>query len=146
MLIKKLDEVSGSDRDVGSVELGWRSRRLLLEGDKMGFSLHDTLIYPGKPLHLHYQHHLEAVYMIEGRATVTDLAQGTVHELRPGTLYALDQNDKHVLSATELSRFVCVFNPPVSGQEVHNEAGAYPPPSEALESGDDDSCAHSANL
>ena len=132
MLIKKLDEVSGSDRDVGSVELGWRSRRLLLEGDKMGFSLHDTLIYPGKPLHLHYQHHLEAVYMIEGRATVTDLAQGTVHELRPGTLYALDQNDKHVLSATELSRFICVFNPPVSGQEVHDEFGAYPPTRDAL--------------
>ncbi len=130
MLIKKLDEINGSDRDVGGPEMGWRSRRLLLKGDKMGFSMHDTLIYPEKPLHLHYQHHLEAVYMIEGKAKITDLATGDVHELSPGTLYALDQNDKHILEAIELSRFVCVFNPPVSGQEVHDSSGAYPPPSD----------------
>ena len=130
MLIKKLEEVNGSERDVGGPELGWRSRRLLLKSDNMGFSMHDTLIYPEKPLHLHYQHHLEAVYMIEGKATVTDLATKEVHELRPGTLYALDKNDDHILHAQELSRFVCVFTPPVTGNEVHDSTGAYPAPSD----------------
>jgi L-ectoine synthase len=28
-------------------------------------------------------------------------------------------------------RMFCVFNPPVSGQEVHDETGAYPPPQPA---------------
>jgi L-ectoine synthase len=93
----------------------------------MGFSLHDTLIHPHKPLHLHYKHHLEAVYCIEGKAMILDLATGEEHQLRPGVVYALDNNDKHILTAFELSRFVCVFNPPVTGREVHDETGAYPP-------------------
>ncbi len=130
MLIKKLEQINDSERDVGGPELGWRSRRLLLKSDNMGFSMHDTLIYPNQPLHLHYQHHLEAVYMIEGRAKITDLGTGETHELSPGTLYALDQHDKHILEARELSRFVCVFNPPVTGQEVHDSSGAYPAPSD----------------
>jgi L-ectoine synthase len=128
MIVRKLKELLGTDKDVGGKELGWSSRRLLLKSDGMGFSLHDTLIYPDHPLHLHYQHHLEAVYCIEGRAKITDLASGKVHDLEPGTVYALDQHDKHVLEAEVLSRFVCVFNPPVVGDEVHNEDGAYPAP------------------
>lgn len=130
MLIKKLSEIENTERDVGGEEKGWRSRRLLLKSEKMGFSLHDTLIYPHHPLHLHYQHHLEAVYCIEGKAKITDLATNEVHELEPGTVYALDQHDKHILEAVELSRFVCVFNPPVTGQEVHDETGAYPAPAD----------------
>lgn len=96
----------------------------------MGFSLHDTLIYAHQPLHLHYLHHLEAVYCIEGRAQVTDEKTGEVHDIEPGTLYALDQNDKHILTAQVVSRFICVFNPPLSGREVHDSDGAYPAPKE----------------
>lgn len=129
MIVRHLADLLGTDLEVGGEELGWTSRRLLLARDKMGFSLHDTLIHPNKPLHLHYQHHLEAVYCIEGKAKITDLGNGVTHELRPGTVYALDKNDKHVLEAEELSRFVCVFNPPVRGDEVHDETGAYPAPS-----------------
>lgn len=128
MIIRKLKELLGTDMEVGGKELGWTSRRLLLKGDKMGFSLHDTLIEPNHPLHLHYQHHLEAVYCIEGKAKITDLATGETHELEPGTVYALNDNDKHILEAEVLSRFVCVFNPPVVGDEVHNDDGAYPAP------------------
>jgi L-ectoine synthase len=93
----------------------------------MGFSLHDTLIHPGVPLHLHYKSHLEAVYCIEGKATIRDLGTNQTHSLAPGTVYALDQNDEHILTAEVESRFVCVFNPPVVGDEVHDSDGAYPP-------------------
>lgn len=126
MIVRKLSDIVSTDREVGGEDLGWTSRRLLLKGDNMGFSLHDTLIHPGKPLHLHYQNHLEAVYCIEGKAKITDLATNEVHELEPGTVYALDKNDKHILESEVLSRFVCVFNPPVRGDEVHDETGAYP--------------------
>lgn len=130
MKIVKLDKMLGTSREVGGEDLGWTSRRLLLKDDGMGFSLHDTLIYPEKPLHLHYRHHLEAVYCIEGRAQVTDISTGEVHDVEPGTLYALDQNDQHILTAQVLSRFVCVFNPPVKGNEVHDSDGVYPAPEE----------------
>ena len=126
MIISKLSETLGTAREVGGPSLGWTSRRLLLKGDGMGFSVHDTLIYPGTPLHLHYRNHLEAVYCIEGKATVTDLSTRQVHDILPGTLYALDRHDEHLLEAIVESRFVCVFNPPVQGDEVHDSTGAYP--------------------
>ena len=130
MKLVKLDDLLGTDREVGSEAIGWTSRRLLLKSDEMGFSLHDTLIHPGKSLRLHYQHHLEAVYCIEGKAKITDLVTGEEHRLEPGTVYALDKHDQHILESEVLSRFVCVFNPPVTGQEVHNKNGAYPPPAD----------------
>ncbi len=130
MLVRRLENIVGTEKEVGGESKGWTSRRLLLRDDKMGFSLHDTLIHPGVPLHLHYKHHLEAVYCIEGKATIKDLATGEVHQLAPGTVYALDQHDEHILQAEVLSRFVCVFNPPLTGKEVHDETGAYPPPTD----------------
>ncbi len=125
MIVRRLEDIIGTEKEVGSKELGWTSRRLLLKGDQMGFSLHDTLIHPGVPLHLHYKHHLEAVYCIEGKAKITDLATKETHRLVPGTVYALNDNDDHILEAEVESRFVCVFNPPVRGDEVHREDGSY---------------------
>jgi L-ectoine synthase len=127
MIVRTLADI-GNDplRDVAGE--GWRSRRLLLAGDKMGFSLHDTLIPAGTALSLWYRNHLEAVYCIAGKGSVTAEADGVPHAIEPGTLYALDQNDKHVLQAEEELRLVCVFNPPCVGREAHDETGAYPLP------------------
>ncbi len=127
MIIADLDKIVGTDKEVGGEHLGWTSRRLLLKSDGMGYSVHDTLVHPGKPLHLHYKHHLEAVYCIEGKAELLDLKTGERHLITPGRMYALNENDKHVLTAQETTRFVCVFNPPLTGEEVHGEDGAYPP-------------------
>lgn len=129
MIVKRLDEIRGTERDVDTKL--WNSRRLLLAKDGMGFSLHDTIIRPGGPLHLHYKHHLEAVYCIEGRGTVKTLSDDKVYRIEPGTVYALDQNDDHILEAEETMRMVCVFNPPVTGDEVHRSDGSYAPPHEA---------------
>jgi L-ectoine synthase len=124
MLVRTLTEVQGTDRDIHA--RNWNSRRLLLAGDGMGFSLHDTLIHPGTETTMCYENHLEAVYCIEGEGEIEILPDGPVYPIRPGTVYALDRHDRHCLRARTQLRMVCVFNPPVTGQEVHDENGAYP--------------------
>jgi len=104
----------------------WESRRLLLASDKMGFSMHDTILGAGTETKMWYQNHLEAVYVIEGKGRIVDHGTGETHHLSPGTLYALDANDRHTLYADEQLRTVCVFNPPLVGPESHDANGAYP--------------------
>lgn len=128
MIVRNLfDDIIGTESDVDTTQ--WNSRRLLLAKDGMGFSLHDTIIKQGEDLHLWYKHHLEAVYCIEGEGQILEKKDGTVHDIRPGTVYALNDNDSHILSANKgvEMRMVCVFNPPVTGQEVHDKDGAYAP-------------------
>ncbi len=126
MIITSLNEILDTERDVRAEN--WRSRRLLLQSDGMGFSMHDTLIHAGTSTHIHYKHHLEAVYCIEGTGTITLVESGEAFRLEPGVLYALNDHDEHVLEAETQLRMVCVFNPPITGREVHDEDGVYPPP------------------
>ncbi len=125
MIVRSLDEVVSSPRDVSGET--WTSRRLLLAHEGMGFSLHDTLIHAGTETRMHYKHHLEAVYCVEGEGTLEDLETGIVHTIASGTMYALDGHERHVLRAKSTMRMICVFNPPVTGREVHGDDGAYPP-------------------
>lgn len=129
MIVRTLDEVAGSDRDV--VGEGWRSRRLLLRRDGMGFSLHDTTVAAGSELNLQYKHHLEACYCLDGEAELTDLASGEQHAIRPGTMYALDRHDRHTLRVRTDLHLVCVFNPALTGGETHDADGSFPAPSDA---------------
>jgi L-ectoine synthase len=124
MIIRKLTDIIGTERDVD--DGNWVSRRLLLQKDGMGFSMHETILRAGTETYMWYKHHLEAVYCIDGEGEVEELATGTVHRLEPGTLYALNNHDKHIVRAKTDIRTVCVFNPPVTGQEVHDEEGVYP--------------------
>ena len=128
MIVRTLDEVAGSDRDVTGD--GWRSRRLLLRRDGLGFSLHDTTVAAGSELNLHYKHHLEACYLLAGEAELTDLSTGAQHLLRPGSMYALDQHDRHTLRVHTDLHLVCVFNPALTGGETHDADGSFPPASD----------------
>ncbi len=124
MKIVRLENIIGTDRDV--VGPGWKSRRLLLKKDGMGFSFHETIIPAGAELQLWYKNHLEAVYCVAGNGTIEDLATGEIHDIKDGTLYALDNHDKHILrGGTEDMRLICGFNPPVTGRETHDEDGSY---------------------
>lgn len=124
MIIRKLKEIRASDRNVKSD--GWESARLLLDEDGMGFSFHLTTLRAGSELKMHYKNHLEAVMVLKGTGTIEDLGTGKTHELRPGVLYALNENDKHIVRPETDILTACVFNPPVTGSEVHDESGAYP--------------------
>jgi len=124
VIVRRLADLAGTDREVDTPS--WTSFRLLLAGDGMGFSMHETVVRPGSAIEMCYRNHLEAVYCVEGEGRVRDVVTGVVHELRPGTLYALNEHDEHVLEAESRLRLVCVFNPPVTGREVHDATGAYP--------------------
>lgn len=126
MFVRRLQDLKGSDQEIDGGN--WISRRLVLARDRMGFSVHDTIIKAGTETHIHYQNHLEAVYCIEGRGEVETVADRRVWPLEAGTLYALDRHDEHYLRADRNvdMRMVCVFNPPLTGREVHDESGVYP--------------------
>lgn len=123
MLLRQLGQIIGSSREVTAEN--WTSRRLLLKADGMGFSMHDTVIRKNTTTSMWYRHHLEAVYCIEGRGRITT-EDGRSFGIEPGTLYALDAHDKHVLEAETDLRLICVFNPPLVGTETHGPDGAYP--------------------
>lgn len=124
MIVRNIADLLGTERDVEAQN--WSSCRLLLKRDGMGFSLHDTLLHAGTSTEMHYKNHLEAVYCIEGIGRIKDLETGEEHAISPGTMYALNEHDRHVLTAESKLRMICVFNPPVTGQETHDEDGAYP--------------------
>lgn len=114
MIIRSLAEAT-------SVEWGnGQSRRFLVEGDGLGYTLTDTIVYPGTCSGLQYLKHLEACYCVEGRGAVID-STGVRHVIEPGTMYLLDQHDAHYLMADEDSqlRLVCVFTPALRGDETH---------------------------
>lgn len=124
MIVRNLYDVRKSDRNVRSD--GWTSARLLLKDDGMGFSFHVTTMKAGAELKMHYQNHLEAVFVLKGTGTIEDLGTGQTHELKSGVMYALNEHDQHVVRPETDILTVCVFNPPVTGAEVHDETGAYP--------------------
>jgi L-ectoine synthase len=127
MIVRTLDEIIGSPRHVSGES--WESRRILLAADKMGFSMSDTIVKEGTEQRLHYKHHFEANYCIAGRGEVIDVRTGERFPIVPGTLYALDKHDEHILRAIEGDlRLVCVFNPPLTGQEKHRADGSYAAP------------------
>ncbi|HWV16934.1 MAG TPA: ectoine synthase [Cellvibrio sp.] len=123
MIIRNLKNSAAEDRLVKSN--GWESNRLLLKSDGVGFSFHITHIYPGAKLYMHYQHHIEAVYCIRGTGEIEDMANNEIHPINPGTLYILNEHDKHILRAWSELELACVFNPPLHGKEVHNAEGAF---------------------
>jgi L-ectoine synthase len=126
MIVRNLADAERSERRVDSD--GWTSVRMLLKDDGMGFSFHITTIHPGAELRMHYKNHVECVYCISGSGSIENVATGERHVVRPGVMYALDQHDLHILRADPGVEIVtaCVFNPPLTGREVHGKDGAYP--------------------
>lgn len=124
MKVRRLSDLEGTKRDVQAKT--WKSRRFVLAEDKVGFSFNDTILYAGTSTHMHYKNHIESVYCIEGRAQLTDVRTGEVHEITPGTMYLLDEHDEHELTVLEDVRMMCVFTPALTGEETHDENGVYP--------------------
>ncbi len=79
---------------------------------------------------LWYKNHVEANYVLEGEATVEDLANGEVWSLRPGSLYVVGPRDRHHLKAEREVYFISVFNPALEGDAARDADGAYPPSGE----------------
>jgi L-ectoine synthase len=126
MIVRSLKNVIGTERDIEPESHNWNSRRLLLREDGMGFSMHDTIVYAGTETLICYRHHLEAVYCIDGEGEIEDVDNGEIHHIEPGILYALNGHERHYLRASSDMRLICVFNPALVGDEVHDQDGSYP--------------------
>ncbi|GFG55527.1 L-ectoine synthase [Mycolicibacterium agri] len=124
MIVRTTEEITGTERDVADKD--WRSKRIILAGDGVGFSFHETTINANSVSEFHYRHHVEAVWVVEGSGTLTDLETGRDYPLRAGTMYLLDGHERHRVVCDDQLRMLCVFNPPVTGNEVHDETGSYP--------------------
>lgn len=125
MKVKRLDDMATVGREIHCPKGGFVSSRFLLESDGMGFTLTHTFIPKGMPQTWHYKNHLEACYCISGEAVLGNMETGEKFKIEPGTMYALDKHDKHLFMALEDTCLICVFNPPLKGEEVHGEDGSY---------------------
>ncbi|QEE61062.1 ectoine synthase [Salinibacterium sp. dk2585] len=124
MIVRTIDEITDTEADIKTEN--WRSKRIVLAKEKVGFSVHETTLYAGTVNQFWYANHIEAVFIVEGEGEITDLATGETHQLGPGSLYLLNNHDKHEVRPRTEMRTVCVFNPPITGREVHDENGVYP--------------------
>src|SRR5665213_2922090 len=97
MIVRTLTDAVKTRRRV--VAKNWESTRLLLSDDQMTFSFHITTIFAGTSTSMCYRHHLEAVYCISGSGEVETLDGKRIYPILPGTLYALDKHDAHILRA-----------------------------------------------
>ena len=114
-----------SSRIVECPSGGFTSNRILLDSDNMGYTMTKTVIPVNGKQFWHYKNHLESCYCVAGRGELTNKITGERFEIKPDVTYVLDQNDPHYFEAFEEVTLICVFNPPLTGQEVHDEDGAY---------------------
>ncbi len=115
-IIRNLDDLEGTERAVD-----WGngiSYRFLVEKDGFPFGLHHSVILAGTENLLEYKRHIEACYCVRGEGEIE--IDGKIYPIRPGTVYAL-KHDAHRLRASEDGdlHLVCVFSPPLVGDEVH---------------------------
>lgn len=105
------------------------SNRILLDSDGMGYTMTKTVIKPeGGKVFQHYKNHLETCYCVRGNATLTNAVTGEEHHITEDIAYVLDSNDPHWFEAHEETVLICTFNPPLTGQEIHQDDGSYASP------------------
>jgi L-ectoine synthase len=124
MFVRSVHDLDDTERDIKTPN--WRSKRIVLAKERVGFSVHETTLYAGTVNDFWYANHIEAVFVVEGEGELLDKETGETYQLGPGSLYLLDKHDHHQLRPRTEMRTVCVFNPPVTGREVHDENGVYP--------------------
>jgi len=122
MIVRKKNEI----KKIKCKKGGFESLRYLTQGDSMGFTITETTIFKTEePQFWHYNKHLEACLCIEGDAILTNAESGEKFSIGPGVMYALDQNEPHFFQAKKKTKLICVFNPPLKGDELHDENGNY---------------------
>lgn len=105
--------------------LSFHSIRAVTQEYNSLFSIHDTTIYKNEVLELCYRNNEEYVYIIEGEGEVYDYHTKKHHKLEPNTVYHVQKNDKHRLTAKTNMRGICIFTPACKGDAKHDEYGSY---------------------
>ena len=122
MIVKSLEDIVGTKGDAHGDK--WHSLRLLHVEDGMGVTLTDSILETGFEMDLWQKNHFEACYCLEGEGTIEELDNGKIHQIKPGTLYAMNNNDRHQIRAISRMRLMCTFFPALSGDEVHDADGS----------------------
>jgi len=124
MFVKRLEDVPVVRLGDGAAE----ARRYLTKADDVGMTLSD-LRARGRdvPTDLWYKNHVEANFVIAGHPKVENRDTGESWELEPRDLYVVGPEDRHRISNPGDVHVLSVFNPPLVGNETHDEDGAYPP-------------------
>jgi L-ectoine synthase len=104
---------------------GGHSLRMAIASDGLGFSVNKTIIPKGGPHNWHYKHHLEACYCIEGEGIIKDLNTNEAMYVEKDTLYILNNHENMTFEALTDVVLISVFNPPLKGNETHDEHGNY---------------------
>jgi len=117
--------IAGTRQEVQCPKDGFTSFRALLASDGLGFSMSKTVIPRGETQHWHYKNHREACYCVSGLGLLTDDATGDNFVIRPDVVYAANEHDSHHFVALEDVVLICVFNPPLTGRELHDADGSY---------------------
>lgn len=125
MKVLALKDIAGTDREVHCPKGNFISNRFLLEKDGMGYSLTKTIIKAGTTATWHYKHHLETCYCISGKALLINNETKEYHSIEKDSCYILNNHDNHTFMAIEDTELLCVFNPPLIGDETHREDGSY---------------------
>ena len=121
MIVRRKSDLAGTPGEMlGASDAHWR---FLHEADGLGFTLVEAVLEAGREAVLWYRDHLEANYVIEGEATLEDLATGAIYELGPGSLYALDRHERHRFRTRTRVRLISVFRPALAEGERPNRAG-----------------------
>jgi len=127
LTVKRLDELGAAGREKAVAGGSARSIRALLQEDQLGFTLCDVRMAAGNRNELWYKHHWVANYILEGRGKVSDLTRGESWPLDPGTMYIVGPEDRHSIEAVSELHLISIFNPPLQGDEQHDEEGTLPP-------------------
>jgi len=115
--------------DVNKIEgvkfTGGKSYRTVLKKDNLGFAMMKTCIDKGGPYKWSYKNHQEACYCVSGEGYLEDLRTGEVSKISEGITYLVDKHQPHLFTATTDVVLISVFNPPLRGDETHDENGSY---------------------
>ncbi|MEY4126079.1 MAG: hypothetical protein RL737_268 [Bacteroidota bacterium] len=104
---------------------GGTSYRTVLKKDNLGFAMMQTEINKGGPYKWHYKNHQEACFCVSGNGYLEDLITGEVCKIEPGVTYIVDKHQPHLFTAITDVVLISVFNPPLRGDETHDENGNY---------------------
>jgi L-ectoine synthase len=122
MFLRRKEDVVGTKGDASGER--WHSLRLLHEEDGMHVTLTDSILEAGFKMNLWQKNHFEACYCLEGEGTVKEVDTGVIHQVGPGTLYAMNNHDRHQIEAKTRMRIICTFYPALTGHEVHDADGS----------------------
>jgi len=94
--------------------------RALFENGEDGMSLGEMTLYAGSELNVRYKARVKACYCVQGKGRMAYIRNGRkeVMDLKPGVIFAPQENAPHRLWASQDIKMVSVYVPALSETEL----------------------------